>query len=211
MSSRPRLNGAVVDPETHHAYSHYLLAMGRVRESLTESQRAIELDPLNAGMRGHLVLHFDLAHDFPIAIDAARDALDIDPAGVDAWTYGLIAYESSDRFEEAINARAQLGGPPKLLAALRTGLAAAGGRGYWTALRDDQLQQAKNGHASARTVAAAYARLGQDREALEWLEHAFREREGWLVYLNVSPSFDGLRSKPQFNDLVARIGLPARR
>jgi adenylate cyclase len=198
------------DPETHHSYSHYLLAMGRFRESLGESQRAIDLDPLNAGMRGHLVLHFDFSQDFARAIDAVKATLDIDPGAPDAWIFGLTAYESSSRFEEAINARAQLGQPPELLTELRTGLAAAGARGYWTALRDHELQKLKNGQASARTLSAAYARLAQDDEAVDWIERALREREGWLVYLNVSPHFDGLRASPRFKDLVARIGLPPR-
>lgn len=196
------------DSETHHSYSHYLLAMGRFRESLAESQRAIDLDPLNAGMRDHLVLHFDLAQDFARAIDAVKTTLDIDPGDPSAWIFGLTAYESTGRFDEAINARAELAQPPELLAALRTGLAAAGERGYWSALRDHELEKAKNGQASARTLAAAYARLGRDDESIDWIERAFREREGWLVFLNVSPPFDGLRAHPRFKDLVARMGLP---
>ena len=198
------------DPETHHSYSHYLLAMGRFRESLAESRRAIDLDPLNAGMLGHLVLHFDFAREFARAIDASKAALDIDPTAPDAWLFSLTAYESSDRFEEAIAARAQLAQPPELLAVLRSGLAAAGARGYWSALRDHERERAENGQASARTLSAAYARLGQDGEAVEWVERAFREREGWLVYLNVNPHFDGLRANPRFKDLVARLGIPVR-
>ena len=53
--------------------------------------------------------------------------------------------------------------------------------------------------------------VGQRDEAIEWLERAFLEREGWLVYLNANGHFDGLRGDPRFEDLVARIGLPRRR
>jgi TolB-like protein/DNA-binding winged helix-turn-helix (wHTH) protein/tetratricopeptide (TPR) repeat protein len=197
------------DPETHHAYSHYLLAVERFPESLIESQRAIELDPLNAEMRGHLVLHFDLAREFARAIAAAKATFEIDPGNPDAWNYGRRAYESTDQFDEAINARAQLAQPAELLATLRTGLATAGARGYWSALRDHELENAKDGQASARTLSVAFARLGQDDEAIDWLERALREREGWVVYLNANPEFDGLRANPRFKDLVARIGLPA--
>jgi len=209
-SLRRAIDLSPADPETHHSYSHYLAAMGRFRESLAESQRSIDLDPLNAGMRGHLVLHFNFSHDFVKAIDAAKAAFDIDPVSPDAWIFSVTAYESRDQFAEAINARAQLAHPPELLAALRAGLAAAGPRGYWGALRDHELEKAKNGQASARTLAAAYARLGQENEAVDWVERAFHEREGWLVYLNVNPNFDGLQANPRFKDLVARIGLPAR-
>ena len=198
------------DPETHHSYSHYLLAKGRFRESLAESRRSIDLDPLNAGMLGHLVLHFALADEFARAIDAATAALEIDPGAPDALIFSLGVDESSGRFEEAIGTRGRLAHPPELLAALRTGLAAAGERGYWSALRDHELEKAKNGSASARTLVAAYARLGQEGEAVDWVERAFREREGWLVYLNASPDYDGLRANPRFKKLVARIGLPSR-
>jgi TolB-like protein/DNA-binding winged helix-turn-helix (wHTH) protein/Flp pilus assembly protein TadD len=199
------------DPESHHSYSHFLLAMGRFPESLAESQRAIELDPLNAEWRSHLALHFDLAREFAKAIDTAKIALDLDPGLPDGWNYSRIAYEFTDHFEEAINARSQLGQPPESIAALRTGLAAAGAQGYWRALRDSELARSKNGQASARTLALAYARLGDRRDATEWLERAIQEREGWVVYLNVNPAFDGLRGDRRFEDLVTRVGLPGRR
>jgi TolB-like protein/DNA-binding winged helix-turn-helix (wHTH) protein/Flp pilus assembly protein TadD len=209
-SLRRAIELSPTDPETHHSYSHFLLAMGRFPESLAESQQSIDLDPLNAGMRGHLVLHFNLAHDFGRALEAAKAGLDIDPAALDSWMYSLAAYESTDRFKEAIEARARLAQPPELLAALQAGLAAAGARGYWSALRDHELKQANIGQASARTLSTAYARLGQGDEAVDWLENALREREGWLVYLDVAPGFEGLRANTRFKDLVARIGLPVR-
>jgi hypothetical protein len=36
----------------------------------------------------------------------------------------------------------------------------------------------------------------------------FRERDSWLIYLNVEPAFDGLRGEPRFADLIKRVGLP---
>jgi len=210
QSLRRAIELSPTDPETHHSYSHFLLAMGRFPESLAESQQSIDLDPLNAGMRGHLVLHFNLAHEFGRALEAAKAGLEIDPAALDSWMYSLAAYEATDRCEEAIEARARLAQPPELLAALRAGLAAAGARGYWSTLRDHELEQAKIGQASARTLSAAYARLGQGDEAVDWLDRALHEREGWVVYLNVAPGFEGVRANPRFKDIVARIGLPVR-
>jgi len=61
-------------------------------------------------------------------------------------------------------------------------------------------------------LAAAYSAQGWISMHYDWNwdAAALREQEGWLVYLNVNPHFDGLRANPRFKDLVARIGLPVR-
>jgi hypothetical protein len=48
--------------------------------------------------------------------------------------------------------------------------------------------------------------LGDGDGAMSALEEAFRDRSGWLVFLNVEPEFDGLRSDPRFLDLLRRAG-----
>lgn len=197
------------DPESHHAYSHFLLSMGRVEESLAESRRALEIDPLNAGMRGHLVLHYLRAHDFASALDAAKATRDIDPGASDGWIYGRMAYEGTGQFDEAIKMREGLGEPSELIHALRLGLATAGPPGLLAGSTRQRARKIETRVTSA--LEHTYARLGQHREAMEWLERAFREREGWLIYLNSNVNFDGLRADPHFQDLIKRLGLPERR
>jgi tetratricopeptide (TPR) repeat protein len=57
-------------------------------------------------------------------------------------------------------------------------------------------------------IAAAEARLGEKDRAFEWLERAFEERVGLLIYLKVHPMFDELRIDPRFEALAKRIGIP---
>jgi tetratricopeptide (TPR) repeat protein len=61
----------------------------------------------------------------------------------------------------------------------------------------------------ACALAASYTRLGQADKAFEWLEKAFSERSTWLVYMNVDPLLDNVRSDPRFERLVRRVGLPS--
>jgi hypothetical protein len=42
---------------------------------------------------------------------------------------------------------------------------------------------------------------------MELLEQAYRDRCNNLVFINVQPVFDGLRSSPRFTDLIQRMGL----
>ena len=51
--------------------------------------------------------------------------------------------------------------------------------------------------------------LPKDKDkAFEWLEKAYEERAGWVIYVGVQPIFDGLRSDPRFAELLRRVGLP---
>ena len=54
----------------------------------------------------------------------------------------------------------------------------------------------------------AYAGLGDKERAFAYLERAYQERVGRMVWLNVDPLLDPLRSDSRFKDLVRRIGLP---
>jgi hypothetical protein len=58
------------------------------------------------------------------------------------------------------------------------------------------------------SFAAIYAGLGDDREALSYLERAMEVRDTSLPVHLLSTEFDHLRDHPQFQDLRARIGLP---
>jgi hypothetical protein len=51
--------------------------------------------------------------------------------------------------------------------------------------------------------------LGRIDEALAWLHHACDERASEMVYLNVDPDMDSIRSDARFLRLVRRIGFPA--
>ena len=56
-------------------------------------------------------------------------------------------------------------------------------------------------------VAEIYAALGDQEQAVAWLEKAAEERVLRIIFLKVEPIFDSLRSHPKFTDLVRRIGL----
>ena len=58
-------------------------------------------------------------------------------------------------------------------------------------------------------LAEMYSVIGEKDKAFHWLEKAFEEREGALVYLSVNPIFDPLRSDPRYKDLARRMGLPS--
>lgn len=59
-------------------------------------------------------------------------------------------------------------------------------------------------------VARVYAARGRRDEALDWLELAYDQREGDMVYLLVDPLLIGLRQEARWSLLVDKLGLPHR-
>jgi hypothetical protein len=42
---------------------------------------------------------------------------------------------------------------------------------------------------------------------MSWIEKAYRERSDYLIYLNVDPMADSLRSSPRFRTILQKIGI----
>jgi hypothetical protein len=53
----------------------------------------------------------------------------------------------------------------------------------------------------------AYLGLGDNEEALAWLEKAYAEHSNILQWMKVHPFMDPLREDPRFKDLLHRVGL----
>jgi hypothetical protein len=66
----------------------------------------------------------------------------------------------------------------------------------------------KRGYVSAYDIAEIYARVGDKTQTLVWLEQAFNQRDSKLTYIRVEPAFDPMRSDPQFQHIVERLGMP---
>ena len=92
------------------------------------------------------------------------------------------------------------------------------GRGranFYAGLKDkaqqilDTLNEPSNGSAASPFfIAAIYGELGDKEQAFAWLEKAYDEHSGLLVYLNVVPMLDSLRADERFRKLTLRVGLP---
>ena len=69
----------------------------------------------------------------------------------------------------------------------------------------------ERGYDPLANIAVVYAGLGQNDDAMLWLEKAYQARSAWLIYvaLKVDPRWDALRSDVGFQDLLRRIGFPS--
>src|SRR5215470_6497061 len=193
----------------HMRYAMFLAQEGRVEESLAESRRARELDPVSLVASSSVGERLYDARRFDAAIEQLRNTLGLDPNFHVARLVLGRAYAQAGRYAESL---AELN---KAVELSRDDSLAALGYAYAISGRTSQarqvlaeLQELSGRHyVSSADLAAIYAALAEKDKAFVWLEKSFEEGEDKLVLLKVDPRFDSLRKEPRFGDLLRRLGL----
>jgi TolB-like protein/tetratricopeptide (TPR) repeat protein len=198
----------------HHWYSHCLLPLGRIGESLAESKRALELEPLQLVVGIHLGWHYFYARQYDQAIEQLRSTLELDPAFPQTQRYAARAYLQKEMHTEAIaalrSALSSVGRDAEIEGELGYALGVAGRRAEALAMLEGLGQLSRTRYVSPYSIALVRAGLGDRGQALDWLEKAYAERSDYMPYLGLEPMLDSLRSDPRFAALVGRVGLPTR-
>ncbi len=201
-------------PTAHQWYANYLAVLRRTEEACAEIRRAEELDPLNP------VIAMDVgftcsyaAGDYGKAIEQYRRVLELHPTFGLTYFYIGLAHVGRNDFDEAfpvLEAVKRLGPEePDAIALLGYASALAGRRGEAEKALEELKALAKRKYVSAIPFAWVYMGLGDKDRTFEWLEKAYEEQAGRLVYLKVLRAFDPLRSDPRFEDLLRRLKFPA--
>jgi serine/threonine-protein kinase len=201
-------------PTAHHWRSHLAMAMGRVEESLAESQRYLELEPLDLLGNFHLIWHYWLARQPEPAIDQGRKTLDLYPTETSFWPrfFMGLACEVQGQMDEAVahfQKALTLSDQSSVRAALGHAYGVAGERDLAAEMLEHLEDRSRRQFTPAYDRAVIYAGLKDRDRAFEWLERAYDERSSWMSYLNVEPRLDSLRGDSRFEELVRRVGLPS--
>jgi tetratricopeptide (TPR) repeat protein len=191
-----------------HWYSHYLVAMGRFPESLAESKRAIQIDPLDLPITAHLGWHYLYTRQYAEAIPALLHSLDLDSRQFWSWDYLRRVYELTSRFDDAVDAIEHSAVPADQVTALRLALRAAGPSGYWSMRLKQALAQPAGKYVQPLYISQLYLQLGETELAFRSLEQGFQVRDSSLIYLKQDPAFDKIRADPRFVALTRKVGLP---
>jgi hypothetical protein len=67
--------------------------------------------------------------------------------------------------------------------------------------------RSKQGYVCAYELAHAYVKLGDKKQAYEWLEKGKQDRADCMVWLLVEPWMDPLRGDRRYRELINHIGL----
>jgi TolB-like protein/Tfp pilus assembly protein PilF len=190
---------------------HYFTATGRPEEALREMKRALELEPTSLVMNTFMGATLYFAGRYDEAIEQCRRTIEMDPNfAVAHWHLGL-AYEQKGMFDDAIaefqKATTLSGGSPLMKASLGHAYAETNRKAEATLILNELKELSKVRYVSSYEVAAIYVALGDNEQAFQLLERAYKEHCFHLVYLKVWPQFSIVRADPRFQSLEQRIGL----
>jgi serine/threonine-protein kinase len=203
------------DATAHHFYALFLGSRARFGEAAREIARALELDPLSTESNFMASFNHYFSRRYDDAIRQLRYTLELDPT----YFYGEMllgmAYEQKGELREAAAAFERARKltesleefPPEILADLIRSHAMAGNRAAAMRVFDELKTLTTKRYVSRHDLAVVSLSLGDKKEALDWLEKSYEDRNWYMPWIHLEPRFDPLRSDPRFAALVERMGL----
>ncbi|MGA2812451.1 MAG: winged helix-turn-helix domain-containing protein [Candidatus Acidiferrum sp.] len=190
-----------------HWYALVLMTSGKLPEAEKQMRAALALDPKALILRTNLGWIHYTARQYPQAIEEMQAVLQDDPNFLTAhyklwWAYSVtgdvpramkeLEALGLDLFNEETektiaDAYAKEGYPAALNAMLVANQRYAS---YWYLVVDD-----------ARRLCFA----GDKAAALQQLQQAVDNREGWMIVVESDPAFDGLRGAPEYATVMRKL------
>ena len=192
-------------------YASYLTALGRSDEAQNMRQHARELDPLSTYILLDEALELYFEEKYDRTIEHCRKLIQTDPFLILAYIPLCGAYIQKSMYDDAIGILTRAswfsGGNQAVVAAMGYTYAASGKTGDAQMMAELLIEKSQEEYVSPFWIAVVYTGLNNKDEAFSWLEKAARQRDGSMVFLNVTPIFKPLRSDPRFQKLLLQIGL----
>jgi len=200
-------------PQAHHWYSSALAALGRFDDCIEHARRAVEIDPLSVYESVALGWQLIGARRYAEARERLRRAIELDPDfPIALWLLGEAnAYdsrvaESLSHFERAVELS---GRTAWFLPSLGWAYGLNGDENRAQEIITEVVERSKREYVSPFGYALIRLGLGEKDAALDLLEQSFEARDPNMMSIHYYPTWDDLRSDPQFIDLVDRVGVAA--
>lgn len=202
-----------LDPGTalpHKRYGEYLMFNKRFDEALEEYKLALHFDPLSLQVNLNIGTNLSLMREYGPAIAQLRKTIELDSSYSPAYlvlgcTY-LASGNSRAAIEELEHAWQLNNEAYVILGFLGHAYAVAGRRNEAARVLKELLETSKQKYVSPYGIAITYLGLGEIEEAISWLRKSYDDRNDFLVWLNVAPELEILRSDERFMDLLRRVG-----
>ncbi|MGC1416429.1 MAG: tetratricopeptide repeat protein [Candidatus Acidiferrum sp.] len=194
------------NPEVVRAAALSATILGRLDEALPLYRRAVDLDPLNADSWEQLAESEFFMGRLDEAIADFKKALELNPDVVAAHKNLSEIYVIQGRLQQVLP-EIELVRDDSLRAYLYPIVYYALGREKESVAALSQYV-AKYHANGAYQIAQVCAFRNQSDEAFEWLEGAYAQHDGGLIFTKVDPLLKNLHNDPRFAALLKKLNLP---
>jgi TolB-like protein/DNA-binding winged helix-turn-helix (wHTH) protein/Tfp pilus assembly protein PilF len=193
------------DSDAHHLYGIFLATRRQFAAAEQQLRAARQLDPLSLIVRTNIGWLSYYQRDYAMAIADYQSVLQSDPKFDPAHEKLWIAYALQGQPQEASRELESIfQGYHHSVLADRISVAAKLGD-QSARLRLELIAYADSGFLTSYEKARYLALAGERQAALRSLDEALRARESWLVYAEIEPAFDSLRSSSDFQRILATV------
>ena len=206
------------DSEVLSYYAMFLVFEGRVDDAMPLGRRALALDPLAPLITMNVGWTYFAAGRSADASQLAAGMRESDPDFYGAyWLQGAIHLSAGDYAAAVgqLRTAVALGGHSVVVADLASACCLAGFNDEAAGILDRLIDLRREHYLPAVCLARVYSRLGNTTAAIEWLEIAFAERNGEMVFLaqEIAGAADDdplgqLASEPRVAALLERMRVP---
>jgi DNA-binding winged helix-turn-helix (wHTH) protein/TolB-like protein/Tfp pilus assembly protein PilF len=198
-------------PVAHQWYGLMLASLGRFSEAEAEVKRAQQLDPLSPITNLAVAEVYAWERHFDQSIKQYKAVLALNPAFSGAYSNIANLYQRDHRYSEALSAirrKWDLDGDPGFARQLERVYSSSGYPGVIREVLHHLLEQRSRGaYVDPTELAGLYAELGDEFDALGWVQKGYEEHSSGMQFLCVAPELESLRSTPQFRYWLRVVGL----
>ncbi len=195
----------------HQWYGEFLAFMGRTEESVSEVEKAVELDPLSLSTNTARAFPYLAARQYDQAIEKLKLALELENDFSLALYYLGRSYAGTARHKEAVvqyqKAIAGSGRSTYFISALIYALAKGGQKAEAEKAFAEISEISKRRPVSRYVLARSLAALGNNEKALDELEKAFQERDSLMIVMRIDQNFDEIRDELRFKEILRKMNL----
>jgi serine/threonine-protein kinase len=186
-----------------------LLALGRFDQAIAEVKRALELDPVSPIIGLSLGAVYTRARRYDEAIAQVRDTVEMHPEFY--WGHRFLGWAlelkgATGEWIAEYRKAFELNDDPVVLAMRAHANVSIGKQNEARQILGQLTEEAKARYVPAYAFAVIHLALGEKDQALDWLEKAARDHDGFYsTFIKVDPYLDPLRGDPRFEALVSAI------
>jgi TolB-like protein/Tfp pilus assembly protein PilF len=196
----------------HQIYAEFLSYMGRHDEAIAEIEHAVSRDPVSIPALALLGRVLTFAGQNDRAIVEMERALEFHKNSPPLYFFLRNAYKGKGSYGKALEVANQYVEASETDPSTNTDLAVLyalnNNRARAREILDHKQRQARSESTLSVNIARICTALGDNDQALSWLEQGFKQRSPFMITINAEPDLNPLRNDTRFQDLLRRMNFP---